>query len=310
MTRIDPKVLRAERERKDWSLEDLARRSGVDAQSIHRIEKGGQRSNRRTVIENLTRALGVSEDFLTGAAAPSVPEKEMDEIDELSSSSQLNLRVSNRTRNALSLTANRYGVTHAQIVEIAPLLFCWAAEQSLRQRRDRIAEIEQKNHELAQLGPSHLHAAAFANQRSEGTLRAEAQSVENNDLFGKLIDGDGYESYLPDDYEEATKNPFTVFLCGLTGELGELATFVEWDPDSSPEYTVCRPTVVKYVAGDNEAADEILDGYLTFHKLLKQLPKELREEGKGAARAKWVRDEVAARRKEISQRLNLTGLGI
>lgn len=230
----------------------------------------------------------------------------MDEIDELLSSSQLNLRVSDRTRNAHSLTAYRYGVTHAQIVEIAPLLFCWAAEQSLKRRRERLASIDKANDELARLQPSHLHAANFVNARSEGPLNAERQSVEKNDVFGKLIDGDGYESYLPDEYDEAEQNPFAVFLNGLTKELDDLATFANWDPDYSPEYTVCRAKAVEYVAGDNEAADEILGGNVPLHKL----PKELREKGKGEARATWVRNEAAARQKKISERFSPTDLGV
>ena len=247
MRRINSEILRSAREEKNWSLEDLAKRSRINAQTIHRIEKGDQKHNRQNVIDALARALGIPEDQLTGLVATSPPEKESDEIDGLLSSSQVNLRVSNRARNALSLTASHYGVTHAQIVEIAPLLFCWAAEQSLRKRREHLAEVEAANQKLEQLCPPHLHAAAFANSISENPLYAERRSIKNNDLFGTSIDGDGYESYLPDDYAEATDNPFAVFLRGLTEELGNLATFSEWDPNHSVEYTVCRSKAVEYL---------------------------------------------------------------
>ena len=306
MSRIIPEILKAEREKKGWSLDDLAKRSKIHRQSIHRIEMGRLKHNRETVIEKLARALGITEDTLTNAEIPKHAESAANYVDELFSSSQINLRVSNRARNALSLAANRYRVTHAQIVEIAPLLFCWAAEQSLKQRREGLAAINRANHELEQLGQPHLHAATFANQRSEGPLHAERQSIIENDLFGKLFDDEGYESHLPDDYDEAANNPFAVFLRGMTEELGDLATFTEWDPNSSPEYILCRSKAVEYVGGDNEAADEILDGSVPLHKL----PKDLREKGKGEARAKWVRDEAVARREKLFGPINIDDLDV
>lgn len=295
MPRINPNVLRQERERKQLSLDDLARRSGIDRQSIHRIEQGDKKRNRNDVVEKLARALGVSADALCNVKTLSMPEKGTEEIDELLSSSQLNLRISDRSRNALALVASRYKITLAEIVEISPLLFCWVAEESLKQRRERLVEIERKNNELWLLQPSHLHAAGFANQRSENLLQAERQSIEQNDIFGKSVDGDDYESFLPESYEEAIDNPFAVFLRNLTEKMESLATFEEWEPESSPKYLVCRSKVVEYVAGDEVAADEILDGSVLLHKL----PKELREKGMGEARAKWVHDEAATRLKRL-----------
>lgn len=61
MSRINPEVLRSERDKKGWSLEKLERRSGIDRQSIHRIEKGGQQRNAHKVIEALARAFGITE---------------------------------------------------------------------------------------------------------------------------------------------------------------------------------------------------------------------------------------------------------
>lgn len=306
MARINPEIVRAEREKRGWSIDDVARKSGIDRQSIHRIEKGSKKRNRGDVIKALARAFGISEDLLTGTVAPTSPVKELDELDELFLESQLNLRVSNRARNALSLAASRYGVTYAQIIEIAPLLFCWAAENSLNRRRERLATIARNSVELQQIAVLHLHARAFNNYRAEETLEAERRSIEANDIFGRLIDGNQFDSYLPEDYSEAKDNPFATFLCDLVKGMGDLADFGEWDPNYSPEYTICRSKVVEYVAGDTEAADEILDGSVSLHKL----PKELREKGKGEARAKWVRDEAAARQKKISERIKLSDLGL
>lgn len=49
----------------DWSLQDLAERSGVHYVTIHRAEKGSTRISFPIVIA-LAKALGVSSDYLLG----------------------------------------------------------------------------------------------------------------------------------------------------------------------------------------------------------------------------------------------------
>lgn len=303
MSRINPETLQQARSLKKWSLKDLSEKSGVNQQSIHRIEKGNKKHNRKIVIERLAKALKISEEVLTGNVPLRSNQSEKDETDELLtllSQSQLNLRVSDRARNALSLAATHFGVNLSKIVEIAPFLFCWAAEQSLKLRRERLAEIDKANAELARLQTSHIHAANFMNARSEGPLDAERLSIEKNDLFGTSIDGDEY-TFLPDEYNEAVDNPFAVFLRNLSKDCGDLAAFEEWDPESSPTYTVCLSTAVKLVGGDTLAADEIQTGDVPLHKL----PKDLRGAGKGEARANWVYDELAAKQSKMMKRTGI-----
>lgn len=286
MSRINPEVLRAERVRKGWSLEDLARRSGVDAQSVHRIEKGGQKHNRKDVITSLANALGVTEDVLTGTNTTVMPEKKAEGPDEILSASTFNLRVSDGARNALAFTARRYGVSNAQIVEIAPLLFFWAAEMSLKKRLNRLNDLNLKNEEISKMGEvfHHLHFRAFTIMNAENTLAAELESIEARDIFGAKIGGDSYESYLPDNYEESEDNPMTMFLKELVSEFGESTEFEWWYPDSSPHYSICKAEVLKFVGGNEDAANYIHSGKAPLHKL----PKELREKGKDLERAEWA----------------------
>lgn len=298
MRRINPTALRIARDKKGLSLEKLADRSRIDKQSIFRIESGKLKRNGKTVVENLSKALGITEDELCASSNSGAPEVKEEELDELLSSSQLNLLVSDRARNALSLSAARYKVSLSQIVEIAPLLFCWAAEKSLEQRQKVIDAIKQKNIDLASIEQSHLHPTSFMfHNRSEAIFDAEQKSVNLNDIFGKLIDGDGYESYLPDDYDGARNNPFATYLRKLAENLNDATVlegceiFEEWDPDGSPNYNVCQSTALSYVANDEIAAVYILEGYVPLHKI----PKELREKNKGEERAKWIRDKAAAR---------------
>lgn len=328
MRKINSRVLQEVRETKGLSHATLADASRINVKTIKRIESGKFPRNRDNVIKSLARALGISESELTSPQySPSKPRKlqqtnnsanadksemepknENDELNDIFRQSQLNARVSDRARNALSLAAARYKVSLSQIVEIAPLLFCWAAEKSLEQRQQVIDNIKQKNDELASFQQSHLHPTGFMfHNRSEAIFDSEQKSINLNDIFGKLIDRDGYESYLPDDYDEAKNNPFSAYLRKLTESLKDATAlegceiFEEWDPDDSPNYSVCQSTALSYVANDNEAAECILEGSVPLHKI----PKELKEKNKGEERAKWIREEAAARFPKIDLELHL-----
>ena len=58
--------LRELRARYDWSLQDLAQRSGVHYVTIHRAEKGSTRIT-APVVMALAKALQVTTDYLLGA---------------------------------------------------------------------------------------------------------------------------------------------------------------------------------------------------------------------------------------------------
>lgn len=308
MRRINPITLRSARQRKGLSLDEVSDRSSIDKQTISRTELGKLKGNRNNVIEKLSKALGITEDELCASSNSGAPEVKEEELDELLSSSQLNLRVSDRARNALSLSAARYKVSLSQIVEIAPLLFCWAAEKSLEQRQKVIDAIKQKNIDLASVEQSHLHPTGFMfHNRSEAIFDAEQKSVNANDIFAKLVDGNSYESYLPDDYDEARNNPFATYLRKLAENHNDATVlegceiFEEWDPDGSPNYNVCQSTTLDYVGNDKEAAELILDGSVPLHKI----PKELREKNKSEERARWIRDEAKARSPKFDIEIDL-----
>ena len=69
--------LRELRARYDWSLQELAERSGVHYVTIHRAEKGSTRIT-APVVMALAKALNVTTDYLLGMdaeAAPPAPPK-------------------------------------------------------------------------------------------------------------------------------------------------------------------------------------------------------------------------------------------
>ena len=73
------------REKRGWTLRELAERSGVPYETIYRCEHGTHQEPRVSVAAHLARALGVSLDVLAGVydqndidedAAPSPPKRQ------------------------------------------------------------------------------------------------------------------------------------------------------------------------------------------------------------------------------------------
>jgi transcriptional regulator with XRE-family HTH domain len=58
--------LQQERERRGWSLEDLAHRSGVSRSQLSRFESGARTNPTRDTLERLSESLGVTIDYLVG----------------------------------------------------------------------------------------------------------------------------------------------------------------------------------------------------------------------------------------------------
>jgi transcriptional regulator with XRE-family HTH domain len=141
MKRIDPNILKRLREAKNWTQDALAEKTKIHKQTISRLERGDRSKTRCQTINQLARALMVEPEVLTGEKPAPEMQREASSLDVRS---QLNVRVGTGPRNALRLVADRYRVEPSQIVELAPFLFVWAAEESLRQRREKIAEVERR----------------------------------------------------------------------------------------------------------------------------------------------------------------------
>lgn len=275
MSEINPNALSSLRRRKNLSLDDLAAKSKVDRGTINKIETGKRLSPRASTVSKIAEALGVepealySTDFDGEAQSPFTPK------------SQLNFRMANGARNALHLTAMRYGVNQSHILHLAPLLFRWAAEQSLEWRRERLTEIEAQIAALenAKL-PRHLSGVLTDHQRGSDIADDERRSIQRRDLFGQLLDDDslGYS------YEEEEQNPMAQFLKTVASSLGSDVAFDHWSPRwGNPSYEMGMEEALELVGGDDKAANEIVRGYAPLH----ELPKAVRDKG-AAAIAQWA----------------------
>lgn len=288
MPQIVPEVLKRLRLAKHLSLDALAERAKIDKQTIHRLEKGSNGNTRERTIQQLARALSAEPAVLTGA-------KLRDPQDDDGSyflMSKLGFRVSTSTHNAMYLVTERYNVKYADIVELAPFLFCWAAEASLRQRRDQLRQVERAFENARKLQSEILHLNAPDFTESDESIAAERESIESRDLFGLSSD----YHFKPEDWRD---NPFAAFLYSLSEAMGEDATFEGYSYMDYPQYRVCAKEAELFTDGDTKLAEHILEG----HVALDDLPKEFREIGKYKERAQWVRDKVEEFQNEMLRRL-------
>lgn len=65
-------VIRRLREAAGWGLEELAAASGVDLQTIHRMEKGRTKEAKRSTLHRIAQAFGLTERQLRDAIPPSM----------------------------------------------------------------------------------------------------------------------------------------------------------------------------------------------------------------------------------------------
>jgi transcriptional regulator with XRE-family HTH domain len=287
MARIIPDVIRQRRTAKNWSLDDLAEKAKINKQTLHRLEKGEHGSSRESTIGKLARALGVSQAVLTGE------EKLPDTPDDNAPfpMSKLAFPISQGTLNALFLVGQRYHVPQSDIVELAPFLFCWAAEASLRRRRELLQQAEIARDNARKLEAKMRHLIGSDSEDFQNKIAAERESIEDRDLFGLSID---YYS-TPNDW---TDNPFARFLDSLTEDMGEEDTFEGYGSFDYPIYRICADVAAQFTDGDTDLADHILRGHIEMN----QMPKEVREPVNFKRRADWVREKVREFRNEMVKR--------
>ena len=266
------------RKAKRWSLDKLASEALIDRGTIHRIESGKRGSSRQETINRLADALDTTPEQLTG------PTIEAASAPEASRKSQMNVRMSDEARNAISLVAMRYKVKPSTVVHLAPLLFLWAAEESLRRRKFRLEHlVEQWDAISSREDFLHLDAAVAYNSRADAIIESERKSIASRDIFGLTIPDDE----VAFDYEESEHNPMARFLADLTGSLNGLAEFEHWSPYwDQPGYTLGREEAATLVGGDEDAVHHIVCGNVGLH----EIPKDVAGNGADSVAA-WVREK-------------------
>jgi transcriptional regulator with XRE-family HTH domain len=281
MPKVVPFVLKQLRKTRGWTQEELANRAKLDKQTICRLEaeSSGQAETRQRTVDGLANALKADPSVITGKTPLA---ETQDDEGPLTQMSRLNFRVSTQARNALYLISERYNVSQSNIVELAPYLFCWAAEASLRQRKERVARAESALQAMrdADSAIDHLETSDFSEIQRK--IEAEKDSIKFHDIWGK---GTEFAAHSTD---WAFDNPFAVFLESLANDIEGDTTFDEYAMGGFPFYRVCPEDALDLVGGDAELADAILDGRIVLH----QMPKELCEPVKTKERVEWARAKL------------------
>ena len=284
MAKINPFVIQKLRLQKNWTQDRLAEMAKVNKQTISRIERGERDNTRENTIKQLARVLGVEPAELTLETLPA----ESSRSEPMKRKSQSSFRVSNTASNFLYLISERYFIRPWQVMELAPLLFCWAAEMSLRERRERLRKLEEAFKAARALENEMAHLPPPDFTHSDEKIAAEARSIKSHDIFGVYFDDDFNSCSSGDD---DTDNPFATFLAKRVEEIGEVASFEGFSPIDYPIFQVCRDEALEMVGGDETLAERILSGIVDLF----EMPKELQETfGNADQRAAWVQAQADA----------------
>jgi transcriptional regulator with XRE-family HTH domain len=265
---LDGKALAKARTDKGLSQEELshatktisgAKNQPINVSTISRIERKGEPTRvRGRTVDILAQALGVPPAKLS-------PHQQAQDRD------SIRLRINSAARNAMNLVAHRYRIPAVQIVEIAPLLFFIAAEQSIRDRLARIAKLREAETAVYDARIPHLSRKLAVN---DDEVASEEKSIEKRDLFATEVRTEATE-----DWEEI--NPFARYLRDSLEGLPGAPKLVEW-PQWGPKYEICKDEAAVLVGGDERATELILNGIAALHEMPKGSPEE---------RAKWVHEQ-------------------
>jgi transcriptional regulator with XRE-family HTH domain len=272
------------------SQDELAARAKLSKETIHRLERGRQSGMRQKTLSGLATALGVEPGVLTGELpAPLRDEPAAGAPDaKLFETYPLNYRVDGAVRNAFTLAALRYRIPIARIVELAPLLFVIAAENSLKRRTEKLDELEAvfECEEALQREFKHLTPRITPFYLAEG-LDEERESIARCDLLASEIPFDlGRAGRRRGDEDEAETNPFVFSLKAEAERHHGIATMERFDRHDA-NFKVCPKEALELAAGDKELADYILDGRVVLHSM----PRELLAADAAEARIPWLQKQ-------------------
>jgi hypothetical protein len=165
--------------------------------------------------------------------------------------------------------------------ELAPYLFCWAAEASLRRRRERLNQVRWAYENVQNLGRDMPHLSVPNSNPLKEMIEAESESINSQDIWGMALYEAGFEGAA---LQAGTDNPFAMFLRDLAAEIGDDVVLETASSFDYAEYRVCEKEAL-HLAGDTDVAEEILSGHVPLH----DMPKELRGLGMWEQRAEWLR---------------------
>ncbi len=296
---INPATLKALRETKRLTQEalvELVNRIGkgsLDKRQLQRIEGKarlpGPHYVREKTLLALARALSVSPAELQSARedSPAAPA----EVDERM---PLPVKVRPATVTKLDLIRSAYKVSLEEIIDLAPLMFAYHAESSLRERKQRLESDLQLRERFLRAFPEMQHLMGEGEQDTPSRLLSENESIRRDDIFGMWLDHE-----VVDDIEFGD-NPFAEYLQQLSVDFAEPsklevedlpALLVLHAETRIPDYEVCTGHLDWLTHGDPELNTAIRSRELRVADIPWNLVL-----GADADRAAWMRRELQQQR--------------
>ncbi|GEM_PF-738512 len=287
-TAIHPLALKAYRDMKHWTQEQLAEatkgRYKVSLPTIKRIENTKNsvyEANDRTA-EGLAKALGVAIEKLS-----SVPTNEAEREASLRQHGYrpLHTMLDAETALAFKIVQHIYGIPIRSQIVMAPLFATLLAEASLAWRRERVTQIEDTAEQLMALGGGHFSFARAASGSLEGAAE-EWGSIAKRDLFGKDVGSDAFDL----GFDPSRNNPFADFLDQFAQKVeAKTVTFLDRDwgwktSEGMPGYRI-GAELISDLTGNNADAEYAL---LRAHVRLNDIPADLLGIEKESDRIAWI----------------------
>ncbi len=280
---ISPDRLKELRRRNRLSQGELAERSLISKDTISRLERGVLPGNRNHTIDQLSKALEVPPGVLTGE----LPLPDAGKGRRRESRRQVPVRISGSALNALQLVSHRYQVPMIRVLEIAPVLFLFAAEESLDWRRQNLRSMKAAYQMRRKF--SHLNVGFLPEKDADRLIAEEEKSISQNDILAETIPDSvsGAKTYSNE------TNPFSSYLAEKSMNYSE---DLIWGLDFGKEYTsyfACSGDALDIAGGDEMAQEWILMSEF----LLSDIPKHLWADDALPERLAWMEAEATSANK-------------
>lgn len=303
--KIDPERLSSLRKKTRLTRLELEKKSGINKRTIQRLESESEsqrsQNSQEHTVNSLAKALSVKPGVLTGEEP--LPES-VKEPASASRPPQIGAQVAPKVRLAYDLIKRRYGVSAAEIINMAPLFFALLAEGSLAWRREKIEEVKELKSRVEQIDGFWRGGALgmVGDGLHDEGLAGEDDSIQKADLFGEYL----LSTPIYDFFDPSTDNPFASYLRRLKAEL-DITGVVDVDsndlmfgsPLKFPDYDLC-PDELNSIANGSPAAQLALEaGYAR----LSEIPEKLMAEDAGEERTKWLVDKLSDAFKDLEKEI-------
>ena len=269
---ISPSRLKTLRNRKGWSRADLAKKSHVTERRILDLEKPDPEPKKvqRGTMKRLAEALRVNWNVLSGEK-PLPP---------LSSNEELSLSLDPKTRLNYDLIKRRYGLEFDDIVNLAPLLFIKAAEESLERQRGQLEEeikhygdTRSLRYQIAGISKDPDGPWINDDLTPEDYFQLKYEALAKKDLFEKdLLDEDDppwdQENPFADYLRELSETPILNQTTRFDGD-DEILFFRYWyySGNRIPSYIVCRDLLEQVALGSINARLALEHGVVSIGEI-------------------------------------------